>query len=67
MTTDLEKLVHENLDNALENGYDLTGWLPREIAEDITECCADLEDRKHDDLIPHIESWLDKHRKGDER
>lgn len=56
--SDLEKRVHSNLDDALENGYDVSGWEIEEILVDLFCFAADLEDEDIHDLRPHIESWV---------
>lgn len=51
--------VYESLDNAMDNGYDeLLVLTPEEIAHDIRDNDAQLEDTKAEHLIPHIKAWL---------
>ena len=39
----LEELIRENLQNAAENGYDLSGWSPSRVAQDMM-VCGDYDD-----------------------
>lgn len=57
---DLEAKVHEALDNAYSNGY--VGFLRdsshKEIAIDLVDRNAALENEEWPSLMPHIRSWL---------
>jgi len=53
----LAKLVSEALDNALDNGYDLSKMTLEQIADDLLEFDADLEGCTAEQLIPHIQAW----------
>ena len=53
----LENTVHEALDNALDNGYDMLKFTNMQIAIDLIEFDAVLEKHSAEELIPHIESW----------
>ena len=63
----LQELVHEALDNAMDNGYfekgmSLHGLSNEEVAEDMLELDASFEeiDAGVEDLVPHIQSWWQK-------
>lgn len=61
MSDDLEKKVHEALDNAIANGYeDMVNWDDEDIAVDLGTYDADLEGLEVDVLIPHITTWRAK-------
>ncbi len=65
MTSKLKDLVHEALDNALDNGsFEKSGELynatHEEIAEDMVQYDSELENYEPDALIPHIETWWHK-------
>lgn len=56
--------VFNNLDSALENGYtELLTWPVMDIALDLTAFASDCENEKPEDLIPHIQEWLNGHNK----
>ena len=52
-----EGRVHVALDNALANDFDLRRNDPREVAEDLVQNDAELEDEDPKDLVTHIKSW----------
>jgi hypothetical protein len=58
MTTDLKKRVHSNLDDALENGYDVSKWEIDDIVTDLICFAADCDNETPEDLKPHVESWV---------
>lgn len=57
---DLELVVHHNLDNALDNGYDATQWAIGDTVADLNRCAADCACLSHDDMAPHIGTWIRK-------
>ncbi len=58
---DLERVVHEELDNAKDNGYTVfLAGSAYEIACDMTEYSATFEDHSPNDLVPHIKTWQAK-------
>lgn len=61
---ELEDIVWEALDNAVENTSRprMMTMSPSAIAYDMIECCADLEDYTCAELLPYIESWLSAQR-----
>ena len=61
--SDMRKTVFEALDNAVENDTDFSqfGGSVKALAEDLVMCCAEVEDEHPDDLIPHVQAWLDQH------
>ena len=57
----LEALVHESLDNAKDNGYDVLLAGPAfDIAVDLLEYDAQFEGHWVGQIIPHVESWQQK-------
>jgi hypothetical protein len=58
-----DKLVHEAMNNAVENGYhEMMLSDPELVAIDLGTCDAALEGREPAELIPHIETWQAAHR-----
>lgn len=56
----LREIVHENLDHAVDNEYaEILTWLATDIALDLLAFAADVEDCSADELLPHVESWLE--------
>lgn len=53
----IEKRVHESLDNAIENGVEILRWSDSIVAHDLLKHDADLEDLTKEQLLPHIASW----------
>lgn len=50
--------ILENLNNAIEGGYDeLLEWSPEVIAEDMRDKAADMEDLPDAVLVPVITEW----------
>ena len=49
--------VFISLDQAVENGYDLTDWSEAEIARDLHEYDSQFEDVDPTSLVEHIEAW----------
>lgn len=60
-----EKQVHDALNRAAENEYDfkVTGESAEQIAWDLMEYDAEFEGCDDRELIPHIESWLNRSNK----
>lgn len=58
----LERMVHDNLDNALLNDYDVRTWEVEDIVTDLRCFAADLEAESDDAIRPHVISWLTKAR-----
>jgi hypothetical protein len=56
--TDFELAMREALDNALENGYDITTWTVEAMMFDLMMCCADADGAVYDELKPIVERWL---------
>ncbi len=46
------------LDNALNNGWDMTRRITDEIMNDIMTYCPELEDEQPDNIQPIVEEWL---------
>jgi hypothetical protein len=61
-TNDLEERVHSNLQNALDNEYDVRHWDVDDIVTDLMCFASELEDEDPEDLKPHVISWLAKAR-----
>lgn len=53
----LQQTVYESLNNARENGYDLTTWDSEEIAEDLMQYDTGCENSTVEELVPHINKW----------
>lgn len=51
----LRELVKEALENAADNGFTFEGMSDVEVAEDMIEFNAELEDYSVEDLLPHIQ------------
>lgn len=47
---DIYDKVVEAYKNALENDYNINSWSASDIAEDLQECCSDLEYEKLIDI-----------------
>jgi hypothetical protein len=61
-----EAAVHESLDTAIDNGYELDEWPAWNIADDLKDYDATFEEADPKDLLPHIKTWLEKRKeKGD--
>lgn len=58
VSEDVEQRVHDMLDNAVENGYDVREWTADDIVADLL-AFADLMDEESfaDVLKPHVVSW----------
>lgn len=56
-----EALVHELLDNALDNGYNWSRSDPAVIADDMIGLVDGLEHAESHDVTPHIITWQRKH------
>lgn len=54
--------VKEQLDCAVANGFTFEGWTTEAIIQDLQTFSAVCEDCSEDELRPHVESWLRKHR-----
>ena len=54
---DLRRAVFEALDNAIANGFTMTAMTNDQIAVDLKDCDADLENVAESDLVPIIEEW----------
>ena len=62
---EIKKIIYENLDNANENGEfepdgNLIELTAGEIADDLIHKAADCEELSSEEMIPHIQTWLDK-------
>jgi hypothetical protein len=58
----LREEVHAALDAAAENGYEfLRTWPAGPLAEDLRRFAGGLERVPVDEVLPHVESWLDAH------
>lgn len=57
MVDNLQEIVHQALDNAKANGYDMTGWNPDVVAEDLVQYDAGLEGIHDSLLIVHVITW----------
>lgn len=55
---DYATLVPAALNQAYENGYDLTEWASIAIACDLIDLDSDYEGCEPDDLLPHVVKWL---------
>ena len=55
--------IFESLDQALENGYELLGWEPEEIAIDLHDYDAQFENIDPALLVPVISEWQEQRRK----
>lgn len=54
------EVVASNLDSAIENGYTgILEWPTIDIAFDLIALAEDCEDCTVEELIPHIEKWLE--------
>lgn len=54
----MREKIFELLNNAVENGYDLSGWDARQLADDLGDYAPDMEGRA-DEALPHIQAWLE--------
>ena len=54
-TETLEQRVHAMLDDAVENGYDITTWTADDIVADLL-AFADVTETA-EDLHPHVVTW----------
>lgn len=54
---DIEDKVHEALNNAVRNGYDMVNPSLEQIANDLASNDADLEKYDTKTLMPHVRSW----------
>ena len=50
----LKHAVNEALTNAKENGYSFDGWTPMEIAEDLADNDAMLEEYTPEEIVPYV-------------
>ena len=62
---EIKKIIYENLDNANENGEfepdgNLIELTAGEIADDLIHKATDCEELLQEEMIPHIQTWLDK-------
>lgn len=55
---EMRTMIHENLDDALANGYDISGWPAEDIVTDLMAFSWQCEDYGEDKIKPHVESWL---------
>ncbi len=58
---EFEQKVFDSLDNAVNNGYDLSTFSIEEIANDLKEYDSDMAKIKPEKLIPIIRKWRLKH------
>ena len=56
----IEKGIHQALDNAIENGYDLLEWSDDDISEDLHEYDSDYEEITPGDILPYVKTWREK-------
>jgi hypothetical protein len=56
--TEMEKMVHSNLDDAMANGYDVSDWPVDDIVNDLLAYSHECEDNSPHELKPHVESWI---------
>lgn len=57
----MKKLTHEALDNALANGYVLfLRESPKIIAQDLVDCCSDLENVNPEEIEIYVVDWQNK-------
>jgi ribosome-binding protein aMBF1 (putative translation factor) len=54
---DLKNRVFESLDNAIVNGYELLEWSDQDIADDLHEYDAELENVDSAELLPLVAEW----------
>lgn len=54
---DVFNMVVENIKSALENGYDLEGMTDEELAVDLLDCAADLEDIAFVEVLLAVKCW----------
>lgn len=54
----MKEKVFKTLNNATENGYDMTHWVKSEIMDDIMRYCPELETEDPKTLEPYVEEWL---------
>jgi hypothetical protein len=57
--SNLRDRVFEALQNAVDNGYGNFVFVadPDEVAADLCDCCADLEDEDPGNLVPFVQEW----------
>lgn len=65
--SNIKQIVFENLQNAKENGaFGRGGYLDSasaaEIADDMIALAADCETYSANELLPHVEAWLEGNR-----
>ena len=54
----LKQKVYDNLENALENGYDFTNWKSDNVADDmLTYADYDFPGVEPEEIKPLIEEW----------
>lgn len=53
-----QQIVFDNLNSAMDNGYDVCNWPWQDIAADLMAFAADCGDMTEAQLKPHIEAWL---------
>jgi hypothetical protein len=56
--TEMEKMVHSNLDDAMANGYDVSDWPVDDIVNDLLAYAHECEANSPHELKPHVESWI---------
>lgn len=55
------EMVKADLDSAMENGYDqIISWSAEDIAYDLIAYAEDCWDHTVDELVPHINKWLEE-------
>lgn len=60
---DLRTTVLDNLESAMEGGYDISGWTAEDIVADLLAFAADCEDNTPEELLPHVRAWLDERKR----
>jgi hypothetical protein len=58
MPDDLKEKVYSNLDDALQNEYDVRDWEVDDIVTDLLLYADDLSGYSGEDLKPYVISWL---------
>lgn len=56
-TKTLAELVKENIDEAIANGYDLTGYTDEELAGDLIAYAIDLQDEDYYEVTKAVKEW----------
>lgn len=54
----IREIVFSNLNDAMENGYDISTWTGNDIVNDLKAYAEDCQDISEEDLLPHVLEWL---------